>query len=59
MIRNILNKSYFSHFYHPCSFKLTPDQAQMSACQLGHYVHQYRAYGHHYAKLDPLGLYNK
>ena len=49
----------FSRFYHPCKFTLAPERAKLGSCALGNYVHQYRAHGHHYAKLDPLGLYNK
>lgn len=49
----------FSSFYHPCKFNLTPEHALLSTCNLGNYVRQYRAYGHYYAKIDPLNLYNK
>lgn len=48
----------FSHFYHPCRFALPAHLAPL-ACKLTAYVALYRAYGHYYATLDPLGLYNK
>lgn len=49
----------FSKFYHPCNMKITPEHAEKAICFLGNYVKIFRAYGHYYAKLDPLGLYNK
>jgi 2-oxoglutarate dehydrogenase complex dehydrogenase (E1) component-like enzyme len=58
MFRYVRNFA-FSKFYHPCEFKLTPEHAEATICSLGNYVKLYRKYGHHYAKLDPLGLYNK
>jgi 2-oxoglutarate dehydrogenase complex dehydrogenase (E1) component-like enzyme len=49
----------FSQFYHPCSFQLDPNTLKTAACPLKSYVSLFRTYGHYYAKLDPLGLYNK
>jgi hypothetical protein len=49
----------FSQFYHPCRFSLPPQLLSSFACKLNGYVSLYRAYGHYYSCLDPLGLYNK
>lgn len=50
---------FSTEFYHPCSFKLNSDAQEESACLLASYFNYYRSHGHHYAKLDPLGIYNK
>ncbi len=49
----------FSKFYHPCNFTLTSEAIELANCSLANYVRLFRAHGHYYAKLDPLGLYNK
>jgi hypothetical protein len=49
----------FSRFYHPCRFTLTPEAVELANCSLGTYVGLFRAHGHYFARLDPLGLYNK
>jgi 2-oxoglutarate dehydrogenase complex dehydrogenase (E1) component-like enzyme len=49
----------FSKFYHPCKFALNAETLDLATCSLANYVKLYRAYGHYYTKLDPLGLYNK
>lgn len=60
MLRQALQVFKFStDFYHPCSFNLDANNVPGSGCSLGAYVDYYRRHGHHYAKLDPLGLYNK
>lgn len=50
---------FSTEFYHPCSFKLDPEAQLSTACMLALYFSYFRRYGHHYAKLDPLGIYNK
>lgn len=50
---------FSTEFYHPCTFKINPDNELNSACMLALYFSYFRRYGHHYAKLDPLGIYNK
>ena len=49
----------FSNFYHPCKFVLQPELIRKHHCKLGIYVDSYRQYGHLFAKLDPLELYNQ
>lgn len=59
MFKNLLTRHSFTQFYPPCHFKIDPETLQTAACPLSFYVGVYRKYGHYYAKLDPLGLYNK
>ena len=60
MFTKIVKNIYrFSSFYHPSKFNLKPQDVTLSSCLLANYIKQYRTYGHHYAKLDPLNLYNK
>lgn len=58
MIRSIFSQR-FSKFYRHCEFQILKDQHQDHACEMANYIHIYRRYGHLYARLDPLGLYDK
>lgn len=49
----------FTKFYQPCNFTMDPEHHADQSCQLAQYVGVYRKYGHLFAKLDPLGIYNK
>jgi 2-oxoglutarate dehydrogenase complex dehydrogenase (E1) component-like enzyme len=49
----------FSSFYHSHNFTVSPEHLQLQTCKLAAYVGAYRKYGHYYASLDPLSLYNK
>lgn len=59
MLRVFAIRQLFSQFYHPQKFTLDPSVLESQVCKLNSYVSTYREYGHHYAKLDPLELYNK
>ena len=48
-----------SKFYHPCKYELNHDYVSKQACKLAAFVNCYRHYGHFFAKLDPLNLYNR
>jgi 2-oxoglutarate dehydrogenase complex dehydrogenase (E1) component-like enzyme len=50
---------FSNDFYHPCHFKLNIDAVDKQTCSLAVYVNYFRRYGHHFAKLDPLDVYNK
>lgn len=58
MLRSILSRR-FSEFYRRCEFALLKDEHADHSCSMANYVHTYRRYGHLYAKLDPLGIYDK
>ncbi len=59
MLRIFNIRQLFSQFYHPHTFKINPEIFSSKVCKLHSYVSTYRSHGHHYAKLDPLELYNK
>lgn len=52
---------YFSgsKFYHPPDFKYDPEYQLSQASKSQYFVNLYRKYGHHYAQLDPLNLYDE
>ena len=58
MYRSIA-KLRFSEFYRRCEFKLIAEEHEDQACSMANYIQMYRRYGHLYAKLDPLGIYDK
>lgn len=59
MLRVFGIRQLFSQFYHPHKFSIDTTVLESQVCKLRNYVTTYREYGHHYAKLDPLELYNK
>lgn len=50
---------FSTEYYHPCKFMINSEYAEKYSCNLAFYFDQFRKHGHHYAKLDPLGIYNK
>jgi len=50
---------FSNNYYTPCSFDVKHVPYEQATCALSNYISYYRRYGHHYAKLDPLGIYNK
>ena len=58
MLRFMLARR-FSEFYRSCEFKLLKEEHEDHACAMANYIHTFRRYGHLYAKLDPLGIYDK
>lgn len=48
----------FSQFYHPCRQLIDVDYVRKQSCRLATYVGCYRQYGHYFANLDPLAIYN-
>ena len=58
MLRPVIARR-FSEFYRRCEFKLIKEEHEDHSCELANLIHTYRRYGHLYAKLDPLGIYDK
>lgn len=50
---------FSTEFYHPDKFCINLETLENESCLLAHYISFYRKHGHIYAKLDPLGIYNK
>ena len=59
MLRVLGIRKLFSQFYHPHKFSIDPTVLEPQVSKLHSYISTYREYGHHYARLDPLELYNK
>ena len=59
MIRSLIASRFSTKFYHDCAFRVLKDEHEDHSCQMANYLHVYRRYGHLYAKLDPLGIYDK
>lgn len=60
MFRLTHNLFKFSNtYYTPCNFDIKHIPYEQVACVLSNFISYYRKYGHYYAKLDPLSIYNK